>query len=59
MDAIKFLIEQKANIHIEDFTGKDACDYARFANIKAFPELLNCSDPSLRRQAKANRSSNG
>ncbi len=33
LEAVKFILENGANPHIEDFTGRDACDYAKINKI--------------------------
>eukprot|EP00347_Sterkiella_histriomuscorum_P000748 403374657 len=54
LESIKFLLQNGANPHVEDFTGKDACDYARLGNIKAFSELLQCNNQANRKKPVLN-----
>jgi len=39
-DMAVFLIENGADPHIEDLTGKDACDYARHTELQHIPQLF-------------------
>jgi len=52
-DVVEWLLRCKAlksetDPHIEDMSGRDACDYAALANFTYFHELNHCYDPSKR-----------
>ena len=42
LDQVRFLLEKGADPHIEDLSGRDACDYAELNDIHVFPQLENC-----------------
>ena len=52
---IEFLLKHQADPHIEDFNGRDSCNYAELNNLFSFPELLKC-EPLLRKKATLDES---
>ena len=52
---VEYLIKNQADPHIEDFNGRDSCNYAELNNIYNFPELLRC-EPKLRKKATLDES---
>jgi len=47
-------LQQGANPHIEDLTGQDSCDYAKFYKIYSLASQLSCKT-ELRRPATIER----
>ena len=40
--AVRFLLSKGADQHIEDLTGKDACDYSKNTKFDSIPDFNNC-----------------
>lgn len=38
----KYLVVNGANVHLEDGSGRDSCDYAHIHGVKSIPEIAKC-----------------
>ena len=48
------MLERGADCHIEDLTGRDACDYAELGDVHVFPELNKCRQNNMHLRTRCN-----
>ena len=48
------MLEHNADPHIEDLTGRDACDYAELGDIHVFEKLNNCRKLNMHLRKRCN-----